>query len=110
MSLIQPGDLPTSALQHHEHDHDVGGALKKVVERHRASNEKEHERLSLDRMRKTIRLTYPDLSDSRIEDIMHRQLRPASAKASVRPEGLTARDLMRETRKAGVKARRRCRG
>lgn len=109
MSLSQPGELPTAALQKREYDHEVREKLKRAVERHRASNEKEHERLSLDQLRKAVKLAHPELSDERVENIVRHQMRQSPRQAVARNVGVTAQDLVREMRRASVKARRRCR-
>ncbi len=81
-----------------------------MVERQNAKNERDHRRVSEWELRRAIELAHPGISPERVSAILQKQLLPKrDRKVEPAPRAgsyQTARDLVRETRKATVRSRK----
>ena len=81
-----------------------------MVKRQTAKNEHDHRRSSEWELRRAIEIAHPGISPERVSAILQKQLLPKrNSKVETAPRVgsyQTARDLVRETRKAAVRSRK----
>lgn len=104
--MIHASDLPTTALEKQNCDLSVTNSLKVAVHRHQRANDREHKRRSAAELRSTIRTANPALPAERVEEILRNQLKATTSVANRVARHPSARDIERDRRKAGVKARK----